>query len=132
MGVRIQWLDLSGNHPHTDCTVHIVNKSLSEPITIEGFTVIGPGGRQDMIGAAPGLTGMVLSPLQEVRVPINSGTIPGASPQTAFGTHGVRNAIIRWLGPSEAVHLEAIQERYATGQTDQRTHWVSRGYMVVN
>lgn len=130
--VMVQWLDLAGNHPHTDCTVHIVNRSLTQQITIEQFVVVGPGGRPDVIGASPTIVGMTLAPLAEIRVPINSTTIPGAAPQTAFKTHGVRNAIVRWAGPPEAMHLEAIQERYATGQTDQRTHWVSRGYFAVD
>lgn len=129
MGVRVQYLDLSGNHHHTDCEVHLVNTSRSLPITIKQFVVLGPGGITDVIGRAPHLNGATIAPLGELRVPIDT-TIPGVTPQTALGAHGVRNAVVHWSGLSFGLKLEARQSRYPHFEPGERFHWISEGYEI--
>jgi len=128
-GVRAEYIDLSGNDWHLDTTCHLINTSLTTPLVLQDVQILGPGGRTDVIATYAGLSGTSLPPLGELRLAID-GSIPGVTPLTAVGTHGVRNVIFAWKGPAEALNLTAVLERYAPSSVDDRAHIVASGYEV--
>ena len=84
-GVRAEYRDLSGNWPHTDTEVHIVNTNATTPLTLREVFVLGPNGVQSVIAIYRGLLNKIVPPLGQVNLHINSG-IPGVVPQTSPST----------------------------------------------
>ncbi len=130
MGVRAEYEDLSGNHPHTNTTCFLVNKSFTQPITIQVVSVLGPGGRTDLLGNHPTIQGTVIEPLGELRIPIDN-SIPGVVPQVSADAHGVRTVYVRWTGPQGALNLSATILRHPTGQIDVRDRVLEQGFEVI-
>ncbi|MDA1264561.1 MAG: hypothetical protein O2816_05705 [Planctomycetota bacterium] len=127
-GIRAEYEDLAGNWPHTDTICYVVNKSLTQPLRVEQVTVLGPGGRSDVLGVYPGVAGRVLEPLEELRLFIDD-SIPGVVPQLGEEDHGVRSVLVEWYGPTEALRLSGtiLREPHSV-LNDPRTTIVVHGY----
>lgn len=127
--VRVEYVALAGNNPRTDTVCHLVNRSIGGAITIERITVLGAGGRTDVLGSNVFIASTVIRPLGEHRVVVNS-SIPGLLPQTSVNANGARVLLVEWSGPSDALQLSATIVRFATGQTDMRAHVIERGFQL--
>lgn len=125
--VRTDYIDLSGNHPHSNTFCEVLNTSASVPIVLLNVYVLGAGGINDVRATYTGLSGQVVPPLGRVRFDVNSGLSPFVQPQTSVGNHGVANVVVGWSGGSlESVVLTSNTVRVANGSQDDRTevHYV--------
>ena len=128
--VRAEYIDLSGNRPHTNTVCHFINTSVY-PITVTEIYVLGRGGANEIIATYLGLFGTVVPPLGRLDLAVDN-SIPGVTPQTENGTAGVASVVFSWFGGSQdALKLSATIERNATGQTDMRAHIAVEGYDLV-
>jgi hypothetical protein len=130
VGVRVEALDLAGNHPHTITTIHLTNTSISTPVVVRSLVVLGPGGRNDVIGNHLAIAGTAIAPLKTVSVPVTS--IPGVFSQTTILGYGIRNAIVAWSGEAEDLDVHAVIERFPTGSIDERVHVLEPSYALTN
>ena len=129
-GVRAEIVDLSGNHPHTFTTVHLINSSDSVPLTIERVIALGPDGRDDVIKVLDVFADTVIPPLGEMRITLDVNT-PGFPEQTTPNGYGLRNLMFAWEGePNALVLSSAIVRHYASNVNDDRTVLVEQGYAI--
>ncbi len=130
-GVRAEYRDLSGNWPHTDTQVHIINTSAITPLTLREVFVLGPNGAQSVIAIYRGLFNKIVPPLGQVNLNIDRG-IPGVVPQTTTSGAGVRNVVVIWGGATNALHLSAsITRRFYNSLDDEDlSRAIAEGYDV--
>ncbi len=130
VGVRVEAVDLAGNHPHTITTIHLTNTRISAPVVIKSLVVLGPGGRTDVVGVHQAIAGTAIAPLQTISVPMNS--VPGVFSQTTILGYGIRNAVVAWNGEAEDLDVHAVIERFPTGSIDERAHVLEPSYPLTN
>jgi hypothetical protein len=129
-GVRAEFVDLSGNWPHTDTQVHIVNTSATTQLTLREVHVLGPNGVKSVIAIYWGLVNKIVPPLGQVDLHIDRG-IPGVVPQTSPSGSGVRNIVVVWAGPTDALNLSAtIRRSRHNGTHEDMSRVIAEGYDV--
>lgn len=129
--VRVDYIDLSGNHPHSDTFCEVFNASHTTPISMTDVWVLGAGGTTDIRAWYTGLYGQTVPPLGRVRFPVNVSAMPTLVPQTSNGNHGVANVVVGWTGGSlDSVVLTSNTVRVANGSQDDRTEVHYVGYPV--
>lgn len=129
--VRTDYIDLSGNHPHSNTYCEIFNASHTTPISITDIWVLGAGGTNDIRAWYTGLYGQVVPPLGRIRFGVNNTTMPTLIPQTSVGNHGVANVVVGWTGGTmDGVILTSNTVRVSNGSQDDRTEVHYVGYPV--
>lgn len=130
--VRADYLDLAGNHPHSNTLCEVFNKSHTTPISITDIYVLGAGGVGDIKAWYTGLYGQVVPPLGRIRFNVNDTVMPTLVPQTSVGNHGVANVVVGWTGGCvDTVELTSNTVRVSNGNKDDRTEMHYVGFPVM-
>jgi len=118
---RAQYVDTTpvGTNIRLTSQCFITNVSAST-LQLGDVFVLGPGGITTVLGTYHGLLGVILQPGGQVRLQIDSATIPAISAETSLDGNGVKSVVVSWLGLEGAVDLSVTIDRIDNFNTYSR------------
>jgi len=105
--VRAEYIDLDGNHNHTDTTLTLINKSLSKSLYLGDISALGPDGLAEVLAVHTGLNGVGIPPLGSIDLRVDSARFPGLQPKVASDSRGVETVLVSFSGSKEMFRLSA-------------------------
>lgn len=124
--VPAEWSNRVSRDATTDTDLWIMNRSLTQTVTLGDVVILGMGGVGRVLTVFKGLDEQVIPPLGRVVLPV-SWNIPGIAPRASGPrTDGdVASAVVAWTGPKDALILQAKVTNSDSRSAQSDTHRTS-------